>query len=168
MKLVNHLVMKKNYYFQYITVAKKGELIVLSQKNCQNLYVINKYNLNSEEKEEELKMFWGMGQVDKTQTISLSSPSVHQRLCTLEVNNNFKLWSFMGKERKILFEEKMSAKVSKIAVHPSGLLVAINYPDQIKLMSLLPTGMYEVMCAKTNYDSVGLQYSQCGNFLVSN
>ena len=35
----------------------------------------------------------------------------------------------MGKERKILFEEKMSAKVSKIAVHPSGLLVAINYPD---------------------------------------
>ena len=113
-------------------------------------------------------MFWGMGQVDKTQTISLSSPSVHQRLCTLDVNNNFKLWSFMGKERKILFEEKMSAKISRIAVHPSGLLVAINYPDQIKLMSLLPTGMYEVMCAKTNYDSVGLQYSQCGNFLVSN
>ena len=39
--------------------------------------MINKYNLNSEEKEEELKMFWGMGQVDKTQTMSLSSPSVH-------------------------------------------------------------------------------------------
>ena len=35
-------------------------------------------------------------------------------------------------------------------------------------MSILPTGIYEVMTAKTNYSSVGLQYSACGNYLVSN
>jgi len=35
-------------------------------------------------------------------------------------------------------------------------------------MSLLPTGLYEVMSVKTNYSSIGLQYSECGNYLVSN
>jgi hypothetical protein len=35
-------------------------------------------------------------------------------------------------------------------------------------MSLLPTGLYEVMSAKTNYNSIGLRYSECGNYLVSN
>ena len=53
-------------------------------------------------------------------------------------------------------------------MHPCGLLLAINYVKEIKLMSLLPTGVYEVMSAKTNYNSIGLKYSECGNILVSN
>jgi len=53
-------------------------------------------------------------------------------------------------------------------MHPCGLLLAINYAREIKLMSLLPTGLYEVMSVKTNYSSIGLQYSECGNYLVSN
>ena len=53
-------------------------------------------------------------------------------------------------------------------MHPCGLLLAINYVKEIKLMGLLPTGVYEVMAAKTNYNSIGLKYSQCGNILVSN
>ena len=53
-------------------------------------------------------------------------------------------------------------------MHPCGLLLAIDYAREIKLMSLLPTGLYEVMSVKTNYSSIGLQYSECGNYLVSN
>ena len=96
-KLVNHMVMKKSYNFDYITVSRKGELIILSENACQNLYVINKFNLNSEERQEQLKLFWGMGQVDKAKTVSISSPAVHERVCTLGSDNIFKLWSFMGK-----------------------------------------------------------------------
>ena len=44
-------------------------------------------------------------------------------------------------------------------MHPCGLLLAINYVKEIKLMGLLPTGVYEVMAAKTNYNSIGLKYS---------
>lgn len=57
---------------------------------------------------------------------------------------------------------------TQLAMHPCGLLVAINFAKEIKLMSLLPTGLYEVMSAKTNYNSIGLRYSECGNYLVSN
>jgi hypothetical protein len=46
-----------------------------------------------------------------------------------------------------------------VAMHPCGLLMAINYTKEIKLMSLLPNGIYEVMSAKTNYNSIGLKYS---------
>jgi hypothetical protein len=53
-------------------------------------------------------------------------------------------------------------------MHPCGLLVAINYAYEIKLMSLLPTGLYEVISVRTNYNSIGLRYSECGNYLVSN
>lgn len=79
-----------------------------------------------------------------------------------------RLWSFKGKERKIIFEEKMMNQPTQLVMHPCGLLVAVNYAKEIKLMSLLPTGLYEVMSAKTNYNSIGLKYSECGNFLVSN
>jgi hypothetical protein len=53
-------------------------------------------------------------------------------------------------------------------MHPCGLLAAVNFSTEIKLMGLLPTGLYEVMSAKTNYNSVGLKFSKCGNYLVSN
>ena len=53
-------------------------------------------------------------------------------------------------------------------MHPCGLLLTINFPKEIKLMSILPTGLYEILSAKTNYSSVGLMYSECGNYLVSN
>jgi hypothetical protein len=96
-KLVNHLVVKKNYKFDLITVSRKGELIILSEKRCQHLYAINKYSLNSEEKEEELKLFWGMGQVGSDNTVSLSSPAVHERVCSLSANRIVQLWSFKGR-----------------------------------------------------------------------
>jgi hypothetical protein len=38
------------------------------------------------------------------------------------------MWSFKGKERKILFEEKLMNQPTHIAMHPCGLLVAVNYP----------------------------------------
>ena len=53
-------------------------------------------------------------------------------------------------------------------MHPCGLLLALNFTKEIKLMSILPGGLYEVISAKTNYNSIGLSYSECGNFLVSN
>ncbi len=132
------------------------------------MYIINKYALNSEEKEEEVKLFWGMGQINKENILAIGSPAVHERICTLGENNVLKLWSFKGRERKILFEEKLAFKATEIAVHPCGLLVAINFTTEIKLMSLLPSGIYEVMSAKTNYNSKGLRFSDCGNYLVSN
>ena len=49
MKLVHQINAKKSYHFDYATVSKKGEVIILSEKKCQNLYIINKYVLNSEE-----------------------------------------------------------------------------------------------------------------------
>lgn len=62
----------------------------------------------------------------------------------------------------------MPHRATHIAMHPCGLLVAVNFISEIKLMSLQPTGVFEVMSAKTNYNSVGLTYSACGNYLVSN
>ena len=49
MKLMNQINVKKSHHFDFITVSKKGEVIVLSEKKCQNLYIVNKYALNSEE-----------------------------------------------------------------------------------------------------------------------
>ena len=49
MKLIHQINAKKSYHFDYVTVSKKGEVIILSEKKCQNLYIINKYVLNSEE-----------------------------------------------------------------------------------------------------------------------
>jgi hypothetical protein len=83
MKLIQHLNIKKNHSFDYITVSRKGEVILLASKNCQHLYIINKYSLNSEEKEEELKLFWGMGQINKENIVSIDSPAAHERICTL-------------------------------------------------------------------------------------
>lgn len=51
LKLLNQLIVKKNHSFELITASKKGEVIILAEKNCQNLYIINKYTLNSEESE---------------------------------------------------------------------------------------------------------------------
>ena len=142
MKLVSHLPVKKKHCFDQITVSRNGELSILSEKRCQNVYIINKYNLNSEDREEELKLFWGMGQIGKEDVVSLSSPAVHERMCSLGAANSFKLWNFRGKERTVIFEEKMSQLVTEVAMHPSGLLVAVNCTSEIKLMSLLPTGIY--------------------------
>jgi hypothetical protein len=49
MKLINQINVKKSYHFDFVTVSKKGEVIVLSEKKCQNLYIVNKYTLNSEQ-----------------------------------------------------------------------------------------------------------------------
>jgi hypothetical protein len=49
MKLINQINAKKSYHFDFITVSKKGEVIILSEKKCQGLYIINKYALNTEE-----------------------------------------------------------------------------------------------------------------------
>ena len=57
---------------------------------------------------------------------------------------------------------------TQVTMHPCGLLLALNFTKEIKLMSILPGGLYEVISAKTNYNSIGLSYSECGNFLVSN
>jgi hypothetical protein len=103
LKLINQLIIKKHYSFDDMTVSKKGEAIILSENQCQNLYIINKYVLNSEEKEEELKLFWGMGQINKENVVRIGSPAAHERMCTLGENNTLKLWSFKGKERKIIF-----------------------------------------------------------------
>ena len=129
MKLVNSLVVRKNYTFDAIAVSKKGELIFLSEQHCQNLYLVNKYSLNSEEKEEELKQFWGQGQVSKQNIMSLSSPSVHERVCVLSEGNNFKMWTFKGREKRILFETKLADNVSEVTLHPCGLLVAVNFTN---------------------------------------
>ncbi len=51
LKLLNQLVAKKNHTFELITASKKGEVIILAENNCQNLYIINKYTLSSEENE---------------------------------------------------------------------------------------------------------------------
>lgn len=109
-----------------------------------------------------------MGQINKENVVQIGSPAAHERICTLGENNTIKLWSFKGKERKIMFEETMEQTINQIAFHPCGLLVAINFPKEIKLMSILPNGIYEVTSAKTNYNSIGLRFSACGNFLVSN
>lgn len=50
MKLINHLVVRKRYEFDTIAASKKGELLVLSEHHCKNLYIVNKYSLNSEDK----------------------------------------------------------------------------------------------------------------------
>jgi len=34
MKLVHQINAKKQYYFDYVTVSKKGEVIILSEKKC--------------------------------------------------------------------------------------------------------------------------------------
>ena len=62
-----------------------------------------KLNQIIEEKEEELKLFWGMGQINKENVVGIGSPAAHERMCTLGENNTLKLWSFKGKERKIIF-----------------------------------------------------------------
>lgn len=129
MKLLSQLIVKKNHSFDFMTASKKGEVILLSEKNCQNLYIINKYSLNSEETEEELKQFWGAGHLNKESVVSISSPAIHQRVCTLGENSTMRLWSFKGKERKIIFEEKMMNQPTQLAMHPCGLLVAINYAN---------------------------------------
>lgn len=67
-----------------------------------------------------------------------------------------------------MFQETFNHNINHIAFHPCGLLVAVNFPKEIKLMSILPNGIYEVTSAKTNYNSIGLRYSNSGNFLVSN
>jgi hypothetical protein len=36
----------------------------------------------------------------------------------------------------------MMNQPTQLAMHPCGLLVAINFAKEIKLMSLLPTGLY--------------------------
>jgi hypothetical protein len=51
MKLVSQLVVKKAHLFDGMTASKRGEVILLSEKQCQQLYIINKYSLNSEETE---------------------------------------------------------------------------------------------------------------------
>ena len=38
MKLINQINVKKSYHFDFVTVSKKGEVIVLSEKKCQNLF----------------------------------------------------------------------------------------------------------------------------------
>lgn len=86
--------------------------MMLAEKKGQNLYLINKYSLNNEEKDEELKQFWGEGQINQDNIISLSSPSIHERVCTLSSRNMIKMWSFNEKERKILFETKLNDKVT--------------------------------------------------------
>ncbi len=109
-----------------------------------------------------------MGHINKEKLIAIDSPALHQRVCTLDENQSFKLWSFNGRERKILFEEKVMNSPTQVTMHPCGLLLAINFTKEIKLMSVLPGGLYEVISANTNYNSIGLRYSECGNFLVSN
>lgn len=44
-----------------------------------------------------------MGQINKEDIISIDSPAAHERICTLGENNTLKLWSFKGKEKKIIF-----------------------------------------------------------------
>ncbi len=82
-KLVSQISAKKNHKFDYMTASKKGEVVLLSEKNCQNLYIVHKYSLNSEETEEELKPFWGAGHLSKENIAAIDSPVIHQRICTL-------------------------------------------------------------------------------------
>lgn len=168
MRLLSQLQAKKNHHFDQITASRKGDVVLLSERQCQQLYIINKYSLSSEDTEEELKPFWGFGHVGKETAIAIDSPALHQRVVTLGEQSTLRLWSFRGRERKILFEERLPNSPSQVTMHPCGLLLAINYAKEIKLMSLLPTGLYEVMSAKTNYSSIGLTFSESGNLLVSN
>ena len=55
-----------------------------------------------------------------------------------------------------------------ISIHPSGMIVAVNFEKEIKLFAILPKEFYEVTSVKTNYPSLELQYSHKGEFLVSN
>ena len=55
-----------------------------------------------------------------------------------------------------------------ISIHPCGLLVAINFSKEIKLYSILPNTIQEVISVKTNYNSFQLKYTDTGNYLVSN
>ena len=74
---------RKPHRFDFITASRRGDVVLLSEKQCQHLYIINKFSLSSEESEEELKPFWGMGHVGKETILSIDSPAIHQRVCTL-------------------------------------------------------------------------------------
>ncbi len=49
LKVVNEVVVRRSYKFDYISVSRRGEVIILSENNCQQLYIVNKYSLNSED-----------------------------------------------------------------------------------------------------------------------
>lgn len=141
--------------------------MLLSQKDYQQVFVIDKYSLSSEESE-QMKELWGAGQVRHEEVVAVDTPDVHQRLATLDSNAVVRMWGFKNRERRILFEEKLSYKATCLAMHPCGMLVALNCSSEIKLLSILPHGLYEVMSAKTNYASTGLRFTECGNYLISN
>jgi len=47
MKLLNQMQAKKPHHFDYISASKKGDVILLSEKQFQHLFIINKYSLSS-------------------------------------------------------------------------------------------------------------------------
>ena len=49
LKVVGEVVVRRAYQFDYISVSRRGEVIILSENNCQQLYIVNKYSLSSEE-----------------------------------------------------------------------------------------------------------------------
>lgn len=70
---------------------------------------------------------WGNGQLHSGRIVNISSPMVQNVMATVGEDGTFKLWSMKKNERAIMFEEKSSARPLGISMHPSGMIVAVNF-----------------------------------------